>query len=203
MKTRCRSPTAYRPMTSRSRRGCSPTGAASTPARPAPTPRYESFQLEGDHRLQNGLEFHSTFTYADAWADNQGPANVGFGGESGGSRATSILNRKADWGHVYGTRRLRWNTTGLFDLPVGRGRMVGANMSRLGRRSGRRMAALCHSHHADRRLHHSLLPLRTGRSFRNRFGPDDDGGGMGSQPSQPICRSRRRHQHETTRSRGG
>jgi Carboxypeptidase regulatory-like domain len=98
------------------------TGANST---------YESFQLEGDHRLQNGLEFHSTFTYADAWADNQGPANVGFGGESGGSRATSILNRKADWGHVYGTRRLRWNTTGLFDLPVGRGRRIGANMSRL------------------------------------------------------------------------
>jgi hypothetical protein len=92
---------------------------------------YESFQLEGDHRLQNGMEFHSTFTYADAMADNMGPANVGFGGEGGGNRATSILNRHADYGHVYGTRRLRWNTTGLFDLPVGRGRLVGANMSRL------------------------------------------------------------------------
>ena len=92
---------------------------------------YESFQLEGSHRLQQGLEFHSTFTYADAMADNQGPANVGFGGEGGGNRATSILDRKADYGHVYGTRRLRWNTTGLFDLPVGRGRLVGANMSRL------------------------------------------------------------------------
>jgi hypothetical protein len=92
---------------------------------------YESFQLEGDHRLQNGMEFHSTFTYADAMADNQGPANVGFGGEGGGNRATSILDRHADYGHVYGTRRLRWNTTGLFDLPFGRGRMIGANMSRL------------------------------------------------------------------------
>ncbi len=92
---------------------------------------YESLQVEGDHRLQNGLEFHSTFTYADAEADNTGPANVGFGGEGGGNRATSILSRKADYGHVYGTRRLRWNTTGLFDLPVGRGKLVGANMSRL------------------------------------------------------------------------
>ncbi len=92
---------------------------------------YQSFQLEGDHRMQGGMEFHSTFTYANAMADNTGPANVGFGGEGGGNRATSILSRKADYGHVYGTRRLRWNTTGLFDLPVGRGRLVGANMSRL------------------------------------------------------------------------
>ena len=92
---------------------------------------YQSFQLEGDHRMQDGMEFHSTFTYADANSDNTGPANVGFGGEGGGNRATSILNRKADYGHVYGTRRLRWNTTGLFDLPIGRGKLIGANMSRL------------------------------------------------------------------------
>ncbi len=45
--------------------------------------------------------------------------------------STSILSRTADYGHVYGTRRLRWNTTGLFDVPVGRGRLLGANMSRL------------------------------------------------------------------------
>ena len=92
---------------------------------------YESFQLEGDHRLQGGMEFHSTFTYAHAMADNTGPANVGFGGEGGGNRATSILDRHADYGNVYGTRRLRWNTTGLFDLPIGRGKLIGANMSRL------------------------------------------------------------------------
>jgi hypothetical protein len=91
---------------------------------------YESFQLDGSHRLQNGLEFHSTFTYANAMSDNTGPANVGFGGEGGGNRATSILNRHADYGHVYGTRRLRWNTTGLFDLPFGRGRQWGSNMGR-------------------------------------------------------------------------
>jgi hypothetical protein len=92
---------------------------------------YESFQAEVSHRMQQGLEFHSTFSYADANADNQGPANVGFGGEGGGNRATSILSRKADYGKVYGTRRLRWNTTGLYDLPFGRGRLIGANVSRL------------------------------------------------------------------------
>ena len=93
---------------------------------------YQSFQADVSHRLQAGIEFHSTFTYADAMADNTGPASSGFGGEGGGAnRSTSILSRTADYGHVYGTRRLRWNTTGLFDVPVGRGRLIGANMSRL------------------------------------------------------------------------
>ncbi len=54
---------------------------------------YNSFQADGTHRFQNGFEFHSTFTWANALADNQGPANVGFGGEGGGNRASSILSR--------------------------------------------------------------------------------------------------------------
>lgn len=92
---------------------------------------YNSFQVEASHRLQQGLEYHSTFTWAKALADNQGPANTGFGGESGGSRATSILDRHVDFGNVYGTRRLRWNTTVLYDLPIGRGKMFGATMPRV------------------------------------------------------------------------
>lgn len=91
---------------------------------------YNSLQLEGSHRLQHGLEFHSGFTWAKNLADDQGPANVGFGGEGGGQRATSILNRHVDFGNAYGTRRLRWNTTALYDLPFGRGRLLGASMSR-------------------------------------------------------------------------
>jgi hypothetical protein len=31
---------------------------------------------------------------------------------------------------VYGTRRLRWNTTVVYDLPIGRGKMLGGSMSR-------------------------------------------------------------------------
>ncbi|HWT67016.1 MAG TPA: TonB-dependent receptor [Terracidiphilus sp.] len=92
---------------------------------------YNSLQLEGSHRLQNGLEFHSGLTWAKNLADNQGPANTGFGGEGGGQRATSVLNRHVDFGNAYGTRRLRWNTTALYDLPFGRGKMFGGNMSRV------------------------------------------------------------------------
>ncbi len=91
---------------------------------------YNSLQVEASHRMQHGLEYHSTFTWAKALSDNQGPANSGFGGEGGGQRATSILNRHVDFGNVFGTRRLRWNTTALYDLPYGRGRAFGSTISR-------------------------------------------------------------------------
>jgi len=35
-----------------------------------------------------------------------------------------------DFGNVFGTRRLRWNTTALYDLPFGRGKMFGSTMPR-------------------------------------------------------------------------
>ena len=92
---------------------------------------YDSFQAEGTHRLQQGLEYDSIFTWAKSLADNQGPGNYGFAGEGGGDRATSILDREADFGNVFGTRRLKWNTTLLYDLPVGRGRAFGGSMSRV------------------------------------------------------------------------
>ena len=92
---------------------------------------YHSLQIEGSHRLQNGLDFHSGFTWAKALSDDAGPSGTGFAGEGGGARATSILDRHADYGNVYGTRRLRWNTTVLYDLPFGRGKMLGGSMSRL------------------------------------------------------------------------
>ena len=92
---------------------------------------YHSLQIEASHRMQHGLEYHSTFTWAKALADNQGPANTGFGGEGGGSRATSILNHGVDFGNVYGTRRLRWNSTVLYDLPFGRGKQFGGTMPRV------------------------------------------------------------------------
>jgi hypothetical protein len=94
---------------------------------------YNSLQLEANHRLQRGLEFHSVGTWAKALADNQGPNATGFAsdvGPSSGSRATSILDRRADFGNVYGTRKLRWNTTVLYDMPFGRGKLFCAGISR-------------------------------------------------------------------------
>ena len=92
---------------------------------------YNSLQVDFNHRFQKGLQIDSTYTFAKALSDNQGPANTGFAGESGGARATSILDRAQDYGNVFGTRRSRWNTSSVYELPVGRGRMFGSGMSRL------------------------------------------------------------------------
>ena len=92
---------------------------------------YQSGQVELNHRFQRGLQINSAYTFAKATGDNQGPANSGFSGESGGQRSTSILDRHADFGNVFGTRRHRWNSTMIYDLPVGRGKEFGGSMSRV------------------------------------------------------------------------
>ena len=91
---------------------------------------YHSMQVEASHRLQHGLEYQSGFTWAKNLADNQGPNNTGFAGEGGGARSSTIFTRRVDFGNVGGTRRLRWNSSVLYDLPIGRGRSIGANMNR-------------------------------------------------------------------------
>ena len=144
--------------------------------------------MEASHRLQQGLEYHSGFTWAKALADNQGPENTGFGGEGGGSRASSILDRHVDFGNVYGTRRLRWNTTVLYDLPFGRGKMFGASMPRVADLvvGGWRLS--------------SILTVQTG-PYETPYFPDGQGdpsgtgsgldstvSRLGSRPSHSACR---------------
>ena len=92
---------------------------------------YNSLQVEVSHRFQRGLQFSSAYTLAKGLADNQGPNNTGFAGEVGGARSTSILDRAADFGNVFGTRRHRWNTTMVYDIPFGRGKQFGGDMPRV------------------------------------------------------------------------
>ncbi len=96
---------------------------------------YHSLQTEFSHRFQKGLQVNSSWTYARALADNQGPgttnSSLGFAAENGGTRASSILARYVDFGNVYGTRRNRWNTTMVYDLPFGRGKQFGSSINRI------------------------------------------------------------------------
>lgn len=80
--------------------------------------------------MQHGLQFSSGLVWAKALASNQGPNGTSFAGETGGGRSTSILDRRADFGNVFGIRRLRWNSNALYDLPFGRGKLFGSSMSR-------------------------------------------------------------------------
>jgi hypothetical protein len=89
---------------------------------------YNAFQLEANRRFHNGLSFNSTYTLAKNTADNQAHQQS-FADENGGSRATYLDDRSLDYGEVYGTRRHRWITTALYDLPFGHNRMFGKNWS--------------------------------------------------------------------------
>ncbi|MGA3160727.1 MAG: carboxypeptidase regulatory-like domain-containing protein [Terracidiphilus sp.] len=90
---------------------------------------YNALQAEANRRFQHGLTFQSTYTWSKNLADNQGTQASGFVGENG-NYASYIHNLKLDYGNVYGTRRQRWITTGVYELPLGRGRSIGANMNR-------------------------------------------------------------------------
>jgi Carboxypeptidase regulatory-like domain len=89
---------------------------------------YNAFQLEANRRFHNGLSFNSTYTLAKNTADNQAHQQA-FADENGGSRATYFDDRSLDYGEVYGTRRHRWITTALYDLPFGHNRMFGRGWS--------------------------------------------------------------------------
>jgi hypothetical protein len=96
---------------------------------------YESLQMEANHRFKHGYTFESAYTWAKNLADNQGPTPTAFASENGSNingLSSYLYDRKIDFGNVYGTRRQRWINTGVLDVPVGRGREFGTNMSRLG-----------------------------------------------------------------------
>ncbi len=95
---------------------------------------YQSMQAELTHRTGHGLTFDMAYTLAKNLSDNQGSAgnfnSSGFVDEQGGYSATDSSNRHVDYGNVAGTRRHRFLTTAIYELPVGRGRMFGSHMNR-------------------------------------------------------------------------
>ena len=100
---------------------------------PGAQANYHSMQVEVDHHMQHGLTLQSTYTLAKNLADNQGARATSFAGEDGysGGGATYRDNRRLDYGDVNGTRRDRWMTTGVYELPFGRGRLLGSHANRL------------------------------------------------------------------------
>lgn len=90
---------------------------------------FETLQLEVNRRFNSGYSFDSTYNLSSSVADNQGPNPRNFVSETGGGRATWLYNRHLDYGNTYGTRRNRWITTGLYDIPYGHGRRFGSSAS--------------------------------------------------------------------------
>ena len=90
---------------------------------------YNSLQMEASKRLSNGLKFNSAYTFAKNLADNAGTDPSAFTTEEGG-RATYARDRTLDYGNVYGTRRQRWISSAIYDVPFGHGQKFGANINR-------------------------------------------------------------------------
>ena len=93
--------------------------------------KYESGQIEVNHRTRGGITFNSTYTFAKNLANNQGYTADHFADENSGHRTMDRYDLGHEYGDVYGTRRHRWITTGIYDLPVGRARKFGSNMNRV------------------------------------------------------------------------
>jgi len=83
---------------------------------------YNSLQAELNRRFASGVSFTMAYTLAKGLADNAGPAPSGFAGETGGGRLTNSLDRRADRGEVYATRRHRSVNSLVYELPFGKGR---------------------------------------------------------------------------------
>ena len=96
---------------------------------------YQSGQVELSHRFAHGYSFDTAYTLAKNLSDDQGTYGAfqqagSFVDEQGGYYATDSYNRHLDYGNVTGTRRNRWLTTGVYELPVGRGKQVFGSANR-------------------------------------------------------------------------
>jgi hypothetical protein len=93
---------------------------------------YHSGQVEFSHRFDRGLSLNSSYTLAKNLSDDQGTAGAftqpgSFVDEQGGYYGTYTNNRHLDYGNVTGTRRSRFLTSAVYELPYGHGRRFGAN----------------------------------------------------------------------------
>lgn len=91
---------------------------------------YNSMQTEFTHHLRSGMTLNSSWTWAKNLGDAAGPAPSGWSSDTGGGRVSNSLNRRGDRGNIAMTRRHRWLTSMVYELPFGRGRSYGTNMNR-------------------------------------------------------------------------
>lgn len=91
----------------------------------AGTADYQALEVDETHRMAHGLYFDANYTFAKNLADNQGDNPTAFAGEVNyGFPIADRFHIANDYGNVEGTRRDRFLLTGIYQLPVGRGRAL-------------------------------------------------------------------------------
>jgi hypothetical protein len=91
-----------------------------------PKARYDGLTFELNKRFSRGLSFDNSYTLARNLSDSGGAVPTTFTAENGAT-ALDLFRRNADYGNVAFTRRHRFVSTFIVQLPFGRGRSVGAD----------------------------------------------------------------------------
>jgi len=82
---------------------------------------FHGLTAELNRRFAKGLQFTSSYAWSKNLSNAEGAAPGGFGGENG-PRLLDRFNLRADYGNVSFTRRHRFLTTYIWEIPVGRKR---------------------------------------------------------------------------------
>jgi hypothetical protein len=93
---------------------------------------YHSLQLTGRQRMSGGLELTTSYTLSKTLTDNRGFYGGGpnfINGE--GAYWQDAFNRKSERGRAFFDARHNFNFGGSWDVPVGKTRSFGKNMSRV------------------------------------------------------------------------
>ncbi len=84
---------------------------------------YNALTVEANHRYINGLQFGSSYTFARNISSEAGATPSAFTTEQGG-RPSNTYDINLDYGNVAFTRRHRFLTTFLYEMPFGRGKRM-------------------------------------------------------------------------------
>src|SRR5262245_16578239 len=88
--------------------------------------RYDGLTFELNKRLSRGVSFDNSYTLARNLSDSGGAVPTTFTAENGAT-GLDLFRGNADYGDVAFTRRHRFVSTFIVELPFGRGRAVGGN----------------------------------------------------------------------------
>jgi hypothetical protein len=84
---------------------------------------YHALTVAVNKRFSHGLQFQSSYAFTKNLSNGAGYSPSGFTGEAGG-RATDPQNLDLDYGNVAFTRRHRFLSTFVYDLPFGKGKAL-------------------------------------------------------------------------------
>jgi outer membrane receptor protein involved in Fe transport len=94
-----------------------------------PRSKYHGLGLALDKRFSDGLSLDASYTLASHKSDAGGAVPTNFAAENGAT-TVDLYRGDADYGNVIYTRRHRFVSTFVYELPFGRGRRVGRDIGR-------------------------------------------------------------------------